>query len=103
MVRIMMALSVVLATGCVSSSVEKKEDYVDVRRRDPCRIGDAPMTTGRQSGLHVGYVRRHMDMEMSRPFRANPPEVTDALLRPAVLRRLLARFEARVVVVRASA
>lgn len=40
---------------------------------------------------------------MSRPFRAQPPELTDALLRPAVLRRLLARFEARVLVVRASA
>lgn len=40
---------------------------------------------------------------MSRPFRANPPEITDALLRPAVLRRLLTRFEARAVVVRASA
>lgn len=40
---------------------------------------------------------------MSRPFRAQPPELRDALLRPAVLRRLLARFEARVLVVRASA
>jgi len=40
---------------------------------------------------------------MSRPFRARPPDLGDALLRPALLRALLARFEARVVVVRASA
>lgn len=40
---------------------------------------------------------------MTRPFRAQPPDIGDALLRPAVLRRLLARFEARVAVVRASA
>lgn len=40
---------------------------------------------------------------MSRPFRARPPDPGDALLRPALLRRLLTRFEARVVVVRASA
>jgi DNA-binding SARP family transcriptional activator len=44
-----------------------------------------------------------MDVEMSRPFRANPPEINDALLRPAVLRRLLSRFESRVVVVQAGA
>lgn len=40
---------------------------------------------------------------MSRPFRARPPELSDALLRPGILRRLLARFESRVVVIRASA
>ena len=40
---------------------------------------------------------------MSRPFRAQPPELGDALLRPALLRRLLARFESRVLVIRASA
>jgi hypothetical protein len=43
-----------------------------------------------------------MDVEMTRPFRANPPEIDNSLLRPAVPRRLLSRFEARVVVVRAA-
>lgn len=40
---------------------------------------------------------------MSRPFRARPPDVGDALLRPVLLRRLLERFERRVLVVRAGA
>ncbi|MEM7141050.1 MAG: hypothetical protein AAF548_08455, partial [Actinomycetota bacterium] len=44
-----------------------------------------------------------MDVAMSRPFRSQPPELADTLLRPGILRRLLARFEARAVVVRASA
>ena len=61
------------------------------------------MTTPSHDGADEGYLRDQMDVEMSRPFRARPPEITGALLRPALLRRLLARFEARVIVVRAGA
>ena len=61
------------------------------------------MTLRMQPWTCESYRRPHMDVGMSRPFRAQPPELGDALLRPALLRRLLSRFEARVVVVRASA
>jgi LuxR family maltose regulon positive regulatory protein len=61
------------------------------------------MTLNRQPPRCERYRRTHMDTAMSRPFRAQPPELAGALLRPGVLRRLLIRFEARVVVVRASA
>ncbi len=44
-----------------------------------------------------------MGSSMSRPFRAAPPDAAGALLRPGLLRRLLSRFESRVVVVRAGA
>ncbi len=40
---------------------------------------------------------------MTRPFRLQPPESTSALLRPAILRKLLRRFETRVTLVQAGA
>lgn len=40
---------------------------------------------------------------MSRPFRADPPDVAEALLRPAVLRLLLSRFESRLTIITANA
>jgi DNA-binding SARP family transcriptional activator len=77
-------------------------DDLAMRRVTP-DVGDGRMTTTTHSYPDEGYLRDQMDVEMSRPFRARPPEISDALLRPAILRRLLARFETRVVVVRASA
>ena len=44
-----------------------------------------------------------MGAPMTRPFRVVPPDAAGALLRPGLLRRLLQRFESRVVVVRAGA
>lgn len=43
------------------------------------------------------------EMPLTRPFRVHPPTVDAALLRPELLRPLLARFEARLVLVRAGA
>lgn len=40
---------------------------------------------------------------MTRPFRVHPPSVDQAVLRPALLRALLVRFETRVVEIRAGA
>ena len=44
-----------------------------------------------------------MGSPLTRPFRVHPPGVDGALLRPDVLRQLLARFEARLTIVRAGA
>ncbi|MEM9463858.1 MAG: BTAD domain-containing putative transcriptional regulator [Actinomycetota bacterium] len=44
-----------------------------------------------------------MGSPLTRPFRVHPPGVDGVLLRPDVLRRLLARFEARLTIVRAGA
>jgi DNA-binding SARP family transcriptional activator len=44
-----------------------------------------------------------MGSPLTRPFRVHPPGVEGAILRPDVLRRLLARFETRLTIVRAGA